>query len=139
MSIAVHMELCSGFQPSRLLYGGVPGSQVSTGFYKGIKEYTLNHNRDPGILLEFKVYSIIKGYRSLWRTCCMGSKEYMGRGCIAASTRKLHTIRADTVCVCFSQAANAPLECSNATKPEFRNLEISDFGKPYTFLSPDED
>ena len=30
MSIAVHMELCSGFQPSRLLYGGVPGSQVST-------------------------------------------------------------------------------------------------------------
>ena len=29
-----------------------------------IKEYTLNHIRDP--IIVFKVYSLIKGYWSLW-------------------------------------------------------------------------
>ena len=42
MSIAVHMELCSGFQPSRLLYGGVPGSQVSTTPYRTLIEPSRN-------------------------------------------------------------------------------------------------
>ena len=31
-----------------------------------IKEYTLNHNRDPYYDLKFKVYSLIKGFWKVW-------------------------------------------------------------------------
>ena len=59
-----------GLHEAPLLHCAVVGARTQRLQYPLSKEYTLNHIRDP--ILYFKVYSLIKGYWSLWKISRFG-------------------------------------------------------------------